>query len=63
MKRIAFGCDHVGFILKEDILAHLRGRGVEVVDKAPGRPNAPITRIMPALLRPPCSTVRLMAAS
>ncbi|MBS3049810.1 bifunctional allose-6-phosphate isomerase/ribose-5-phosphate isomerase RpiB [Enterobacter mori] len=33
MKRIAFGCDHVGFILKEDILAHLHARGVEVVDK------------------------------
>lgn len=33
MKRIAFGCDHVGFILKEDIVAHLRARGVEVIDK------------------------------
>ncbi|MDX5629622.1 MULTISPECIES: bifunctional allose-6-phosphate isomerase/ribose-5-phosphate isomerase RpiB [unclassified Brenneria] len=33
MKRIAFGCDHVGFILKEDILAHLRSLGIEVVDK------------------------------
>ncbi len=33
MKRIAFGCDHVGFILKDDILAHLRQRGIEVVDK------------------------------
>lgn len=33
MKRIAFGCDHVGFILKEEILAHLHARGVEVVDK------------------------------
>ncbi|EMV7407355.1 TPA: bifunctional allose-6-phosphate isomerase/ribose-5-phosphate isomerase RpiB [Enterobacter soli] len=33
MRRIAFGCDHVGFILKEEILAHLNARGVEVVDK------------------------------
>lgn len=33
MKRIAFGCDHVGFILKAEILAHLQARGVEVVDK------------------------------
>jgi ribose 5-phosphate isomerase B len=33
MKRIAFGCDHVGFILKEEILAHLHARGVDVVDK------------------------------
>ncbi|EHD20614.1 MULTISPECIES: bifunctional allose-6-phosphate isomerase/ribose-5-phosphate isomerase RpiB [Brenneria] len=33
MKRIAFGCDHVGFILKEDILAHLRSKNIEVVDK------------------------------
>ena len=33
MKRIAFGCDHVGFILKEDILAHLAAKGVEVIDK------------------------------
>ena len=36
MKRIAFGCDHVGFILKEDILAHLRACGVEVIDKGTG---------------------------
>lgn len=33
MKKVAFGCDHVGFILKEEILAHLRARGVEVIDK------------------------------
>lgn len=33
MKRIAFGCDHVGIILKDDILAHLRQRGIDVVDK------------------------------
>ncbi|MEJ4042992.1 bifunctional allose-6-phosphate isomerase/ribose-5-phosphate isomerase RpiB [Erwinia sp. SLM-02] len=33
MKKIAFGCDHVGFILKEEILAHLRNRGVEAIDK------------------------------
>ncbi|NIF38756.1 ribose 5-phosphate isomerase B [Enterobacter sp. Tr-810] len=33
MRRIAFGCDHVGFILKEEIMAHLNARGVEVVDK------------------------------
>ncbi|ROP60183.1 ribose 5-phosphate isomerase B [Enterobacter sp. BIGb0383] len=33
MKKIAFGCDHVGFILKEEILAHLQARGVEVIDK------------------------------
>ncbi|AKL14010.1 Ribose-5-phosphate isomerase B [Phytobacter ursingii] len=33
MKRIAFGCDHVGFILKGDILAHLAARGVDVIDK------------------------------
>ena len=33
MKKIAFGCDHVGIILKDDILAHLRQRGIDVVDK------------------------------
>lgn len=33
MKKVAFGCDHVGFILKEEILAHLQARGVAVVDK------------------------------
>ena len=33
MKKIAFGCDHVGFILKEEILTHLAQRGIEVLDK------------------------------
>lgn len=33
MKKVAFGCDHVGFILKDDILAHLQARGIEVIDK------------------------------
>ena len=33
MKKIAFGCDHVGFILKADILAWLQQCGIEVVDK------------------------------
>ena len=28
MKKIAFGCDHVGFILKHEIVAHLVERGV-----------------------------------
>ncbi|MFQ7389964.1 MAG: bifunctional allose-6-phosphate isomerase/ribose-5-phosphate isomerase RpiB [Escherichia sp.] len=32
MKKIAFGCDHVGFILKHEIVAHLVERGVEVID-------------------------------
>lgn len=39
MRRIAFGCDHVGFILKEDILAHLRARGIEVLDKGTWSPE------------------------
>ncbi|SCC47746.1 bifunctional allose-6-phosphate isomerase/ribose-5-phosphate isomerase RpiB [Kosakonia oryziphila] len=33
MKKIAFGCDHVGFILKADILAHLSAKGIEIIDK------------------------------
>ncbi|HAU4328972.1 bifunctional allose-6-phosphate isomerase/ribose-5-phosphate isomerase RpiB [Citrobacter freundii] len=33
MKKIAFGCDHVGFILKSDIFKHLAQRGIEVIDK------------------------------
>ena len=39
MKKIAFGCDHVGFMLKEDILAHLRARGIDVVDKGTCSPE------------------------
>jgi ribose 5-phosphate isomerase B len=30
--RVAFGCDHAGWPLRERILAELKGRGVEVVD-------------------------------
>lgn len=33
MKVIALGCDHVGFILKAEIAAHLAGRGIRVMDK------------------------------
>ncbi|EBB8133781.1 ribose 5-phosphate isomerase B [Salmonella enterica] len=33
MKTIAFGCDHVGFILKQEIVEHLTLRGIAVIDK------------------------------
>ncbi|EAB9373357.1 ribose 5-phosphate isomerase B [Salmonella enterica subsp. enterica serovar Llandoff] len=33
MKTIAFGCDHVGFILKQEIVEHLTQRGITVIDK------------------------------
>ncbi len=33
MKKLALGCDHVGFILKQDLLAHLHSKGIEVIDK------------------------------
>jgi ribose 5-phosphate isomerase B len=33
MKKIAFGCDHVGFLLKAEIVAHLEEKGIEVLDK------------------------------
>ncbi|EAO2685051.1 ribose 5-phosphate isomerase B [Salmonella enterica] len=33
MKTIAFGCDHVGFILKQEIVGHLTQRGIAVIDK------------------------------
>jgi ribose 5-phosphate isomerase RpiB len=61
MRRIAFGCDHVGFILKEEIMAHLNARGVEVVDKGRGHKSERITHIMPALLPRPLSMGRLKA--
>lgn len=32
MKRIVIGCDHGGLELKNEIIKHLEGRGVEVVD-------------------------------
>ncbi|MDR2656943.1 MAG: RpiB/LacA/LacB family sugar-phosphate isomerase, partial [Oscillospiraceae bacterium] len=30
--RIGFACDHAGFALKETLMAHVRGRGLEAVD-------------------------------
>ena len=57
MKRIAIGCDHVGFILKDDILAHLRQRGIDVVD------NVPTIRAMPAPSLRPLPPARSTAGS
>ncbi|MDF1896754.1 MULTISPECIES: ribose 5-phosphate isomerase B [Rahnella] len=31
--KIAVGCDHVGLLLKPDIIRHLESKGIEVVDK------------------------------
>ena len=31
--KIAIGCDHVGFILKDTVINHLKERGITVVDK------------------------------
>lgn len=30
--KVAFGCDHGGFWMKEEIIAHLKSKGFEVVD-------------------------------
>jgi len=34
--RVAFGCDHAGWPLRERILAELRARGIQVVETGPG---------------------------
>jgi len=34
--KVAFGCDHAGWPLRERILAELGARGVQVVDTGPG---------------------------
>jgi len=31
--KIAIGCDHVGFILKDEIKNHLKDQGIEIIDK------------------------------
>src|SRR5436190_4813459 len=36
--RVAFGCDHAGWPLRDRILAELRARGVDVVDCGPASP-------------------------
>lgn len=33
MNKIALGCDHVGFLLKEQVAEHLQKQGVIVIDK------------------------------
>ncbi|MBJ7223103.1 MULTISPECIES: bifunctional allose-6-phosphate isomerase/ribose-5-phosphate isomerase RpiB [unclassified Brenneria] len=33
MRKIVLGCDHVGFELKAEIVAHIQRRGVTVMDK------------------------------
>lgn len=38
--KIAVGCDHAGFVLKQAILEELRARGVEVADCGTGGPAA-----------------------
>jgi ribose 5-phosphate isomerase B len=38
MMRIAIGCDHGGFDLKQEVISHLKDRGIECVDKGcPGK--------------------------
>ena len=36
--RVAFGCDHAGWPLRDRILTELRARGLEIVDCGPGAP-------------------------
>lgn len=33
MEKIAFGCDHVGFLLKHPVIEHLEAQGISVLDK------------------------------
>ena len=63
MKRIAFGCDHVGIILKDDILAHLRQRGIDVVDKGAWSTERTDIRAMPAPSLRPLPPARSTAGS
>src|SRR5471030_908960 len=37
--KIAIGCDHVGLILKPEIIRHLQERGIEVIDKGTNSPE------------------------
>ncbi len=60
-EKIAFGCDHVGFILKHEIVAHLVERGVEVIDKGTGRQSVLIIRITPVKSHWQLLAERLMA--
>lgn len=39
MNKIAFGCDHVGFQLRAEILTHLQHRGVEAIDMGTSSPE------------------------
>lgn len=37
--KIAIGCDHVGLILKPEIIRHLQEKGIEVIDKGTNSPE------------------------
>lgn len=37
--KIAIGCDHVGWILKPEIVAHLESKGINVIDKGTHSPE------------------------
>ncbi|HIE9814656.1 TPA: ribose 5-phosphate isomerase B [Klebsiella pneumoniae] len=39
MMKIAVGCDHVGLILKPDIVHFLKDKGIEVIDKGADSPE------------------------
>lgn len=43
--KIAIGCDHVGLLLKPEIISHLQSKGIDVIDKGANsaeRTNYPI---------------------
>lgn len=39
-KRIAVGCDHAGYELKQEVAAHLKQNGVDVLDKGTYGPDS-----------------------
>ncbi|MCS6797446.1 MAG: ribose 5-phosphate isomerase B [Myxococcota bacterium] len=39
VRRVAFGCDHAGFALRQTVVEYLRGRGFEVLDFGTDRPD------------------------
>lgn len=42
MMKIGFGCDHTAIDLKDELMAHLRGRGYECIDFGANDPTAKV---------------------